>query len=675
MSQGERKFAVPKRSPVSVVLMMVLSLLLVGPVLAQTDDWSANMGDVVYGTALAADGSVQVIGSRNDRAAAYDAQGNLLWEFAPNGTVWGVDVSADGQWTAVASEDRHVYLLDANGQEVWRYRSSRIVLDVAISRDGSHVFASDEGRDVYYLSRETGEAVWQYNLPNIADTITMYGDSTIRPIAGTRDSQVWLFSPEGKRLWQAQLADDIVSVSVMDNGAQVLVGSLDGTVTLLHGGNTSVIWRVQLPVTCNTRQRTFCLNIAISGEGDALLVGTRSGDVFLLDPEDGRILQQHNYGDAVSSVALSRDGSTWLIGMRGGQVQATTAEAAAAAHSAAQTAQRNLMIAIPSAILILLAGTTIWINRTPSGQYFWTETTKPARKMLARMWRSRVSYLLILPTLLLLLIFNYYPAASGLYHSFTDWNPGAETTWVGLKQFEAMIDSQYFWVGMKNAVVLAVSAFAKLAIPLLVAELIFHIRLGALQYTIRTMFIVPLVVPSVVGILLWVNIYDPNIGLLNQSLNALGLESLTRAWLGDKNTAMSAIVAIGFPWISPFALLIFYGGLIGIPQELFDAAKVDGANWWRRFTRIDLPMIMPQVKLLLILAFIGSIQEFQLIFLTTGGGPGSVTYTPALELYYNATLFTNFGLASAMGTFLFLIILGGTIINLRYVRSQVEYEA
>jgi raffinose/stachyose/melibiose transport system permease protein len=84
---------------------------------------------------------------------------------------------------------------------------------------------------------------------------------------------------------------------------------------------------------------------------------------------------------------------------------------------------------------------------------------------------------------------------------------------------------------------------------------------------------------------------------------------------------------------------------------------------------------MSQIKLLLILAFIGSVQEFQLIFLTTGGGPGNVTYTPALELYYNATRFSNFGLASAMGTFLFLIILGGTIINLRYVRSQTEYEA
>ena len=102
---------------------------------------------------------------------------------------------------------------------------------------------------------------------------------------------------------------------------------------------------------------------------------------------------------------------------------------------------------------------------------------------------------------------------------------------------------------------------------------------------------------------------------------------------------------------------------------------MDGASWWTRFTRIDLPMLVPQFRLLLILTFIGSRQEFQLIFLTIGGGPGDATCTPTLELYYNATKFANFGLASAMGTFLFIIILGGTILNMRYVRSQVEYEA
>jgi ABC-type sugar transport system permease subunit len=328
-------------------------------------------------------------------------------------------------------------------------------------------------------------------------------------------------------------------------------------------------------------------------------------------------------------------------------------------------------------LLIALVAVGTWIRRTQSGHQFWAVRLAPVRRFWWLTWRSRISYFLLLPTIILLIMFNYYPALSGLYHSFTVWKPGVETTWVGLQQFQAMLNSPYFWIGVKNAIILVLAAFAKLAVPLLVAELIFHIRSGPLQYLVRTFFVIPLVVPGIVSILLWINIYDPNIGLLSQTLQAVGLGHLAPpgGWLGDKNTALPSIIAMGFPWISPFALLIFYGGLISISQELFDAAKVDGVTTLSRFWRIDLPLLMSQVKLLLILAFIGSVQEFQSIFLTTGGGPGDVTYTPSLELYYQATRFNNFGLASAMGTVLFLVILVGTILNLRYVRSQTEYEA
>ncbi len=660
---------------VSVLLMLLLqtSLMLV----AQDGSWESGIGDVVYSTALSADGSVQIVGSRNNRVAAYDRQGGLLWEFAPTGTVWGVSTSADGQRTAVASEDRHVYYLDSQGELLWEYTVPRILLDVAVSRDGSRIAAVDDGRQLYFLNGETGEPEWTYTLENTADSVAIYGGDTIRPLVGTRDSQITLFSPDGDRLWRSQLADDVTSIAVNGNGGKIVAGTLDGTVSLINGANGEILWQTDLQqrINCNSRDRSNCLNVDIDSAASRILVGTLNGDIYLLDAADGSSLQSVNIDSPVASVALSGDGETWLLGTRDGIARATTTASAAAVFAAAQIVRRNILIAIPVVTLIVLGLGYIWVQRTAAGMRFWTVTSKPVRKTLTAMWRSRISYMLIAPTIILLLIFNYYPAASGLYHSFTEWQPGVSTKWVGLGQFQDMLESQYFWVGMKNAVLLVVAAFLKLSVPLLVAELIFHIRNGPLQYAIRTLFIVPLVVPSVVGILLWVNIYDPNIGLLNATLRSFGLDELTRTWLGDRSTAMASIIAIGLPWISPLALLIFYGGLIAIPSELFDAARVDGATWWDRFWQIDIPMIMSQIKLLLILGFIGSIQEFQLIFLTTAGGPGNVTYTPALELYYNATRFTNFGLASAMGTFLFLIILGGTIINMRYVRSQTEYEA
>lgn len=645
------------------------------PALAQSGQWEQQLGDVIYDTALSSDGSIQIVGSRNNRAAAYDAQGNLLWEFKPGSTVWGVSTSEDGEWTAVASEDRNVYLLNAQGEQVWAYRSTRILLDVAISRDGSRIFASDEGRTVYFLDRETGEPIWQVSLQNIADRVAIYGGSTIRALTGNRDSQVILFGPDGKQLWRTQLSDDILSIDVNGNGTSVVAGTLDGKVTLINGANSNTIWQIDLPdkVICNTRDSSNCVNVAISADGSRILVGTLNGDVYLLDSADGSVLQKQSAGGPVTSVSISRDGQTLMFATRTGIAHSVNTAVAAAEFAAAQERQRNLAIGIPVAILLAAAVFATWVRRTEIGRHFWIEQIRGPREFLIRVWRSRTSYILIAPTIILLLIFNYYPAASGLYHSFTEWD-GVKSEWAGLSQFQALLNSQYFWIGVQNALILALSAFAKLCVPLIVAELIFHIRSSGLQYAIRTMFIIPLVVPGVVGILLWVNIYDPNIGLLNQTLNLLGLDNLTRSWLGDKTTALPAIIAIGLPWVSPFALLIFYGGLISIPQELFDAAKVDGVTWWSRFWRIDLPLLMSQIKLLVILAFIGSVQEFQSIFLTTGGGPGSVTYTPALELYYQATRFNNYGLASAMGTVLFIVILGGTIINLRYVRSQTEYE-
>lgn len=658
-------------------LLFMLALLVPVPTLAQSGTWETTLPATIYSTALSADGQVQIVGSRNNRAAAYDAQGNLLWEFTPGSTVWGVSTSEDGAWTAVASEDRNLYLLDAEGQEVWAFRSSRIFLDVAVSRDGSRIFASDEARNVYFFDRASSEPLWQASMRNIGDTVAIYGGSTVRPLAANRDSQVILYSPEGDDLWTTTLADDVTSIAVSSNGRNVVVGTLDSKVTLLNGANSEIVWQIDVPNTepCNARQSSTCIHVDISGEGDRILVGTLNGDVYLLDSADGSVLQSQSAGAPISTVSISKDGQTFLFATRDGLVRSTNATAAAAAFATAQQTQRNLAIGIPVALILLFSLATVWIKGTVSGQRFWNVNLRRPRHLASQIRQSWVAYLLILPTIVLLLLFNYYPALSGLYHSFTVWQPGVETTWVGLRQFERMFNSPYFSVGITNTIILVLSGFAKLAVPLLVAELIFHIRSGPIQYAIRTFFIIPLVVPGVVGLLLWVNIYDPNIGLLNQSLELLGLSDLTRSWLGDRATALPSILFMGFPWVSPFALLIFYGGLISIPQELFDAARVDGATFWNRFWRIDLPLLTSQVKLLLILAFIGGMQEFQSIFLTTGGGPGNVTYTPSLELYYQATRFNDYGLASAMGTALFLVILVGTYVNLRYVRSQTEYEA
>ncbi|HLH73472.1 MAG TPA: sugar ABC transporter permease [Chloroflexota bacterium] len=299
------------------------------------------------------------------------------------------------------------------------------------------------------------------------------------------------------------------------------------------------------------------------------------------------------------------------------------------------------------------------------------------RSLWGEIWAGRVSYLFILPALLSVLIFMVEPTFSGFYYAFTDWNPGfQEVHFVGLDNFAALFQDATLGTGVRNVLEIVVATVLKnLTVPLLVAELIFHLRSPRLQYWLRTLFVVPMVMPAIAVILLWIQIYDPNIGLLNQLLGGIGLQSWQHAWLGDPLTALPAIIFVGFPWVHVLPFLILLGGLMSIPQELYDAATVDGARASARFLLIDLPLLLGQIKLLVVLSVIEGFQGFYNILVMTGGGPFTSTIVPALEMYFAAFQDSKYGYACAIAFALFLVILLITIVNMTYLKSGVEYEA
>ena len=638
------------------------------PLAAQeTGGWSVDSDAIVYAVDASADGSLVVTGRRDNLVVAYDAAGQELWRFETGGTVYGVSVSSDGQRVAVASEDRHVYLLDGAGQELWRHRGSQTFLSVSISGDGEIIAAGAEDRTVSQFNA-AGDLAWQYTAGDYVSQVAVYGGAGgFRVVAGSRDSRVALLSGEGQRIWETTLDYSVRGLDVSANGARIAAGDDRGTVFLLDGASGAVTW--------DTMIGTAVPAVAISGDGATIVAGSADGAFAVFDAE-GNALQREQPGSGYHDLALAADNTLVAVAREDGVAVYARGEDGAYGLPEPEAWYGPYVwpVAIAVAIL-LLAGIVLGARRRPDGERAWRDAARGSRGTLGEIWKARVSYLFLLPTVVLLLVFNYYPAFSGIYHAFTEWTPGVETKWVGLDQFRDLRENRYFWTGIGNLVILIVSGFLKLAIPLMVAEMIFHLRSGPLAYGFRTLFVLQVIVPGVVGVLLWVNVYDPNIGILNQTLRVVGLDDWTRSWLGDADTAMGAIVFMGFPWVSAFALLIFYGGLISIPGELFDSAALDGASTFRRILNIDFPLLLGQVRLLLILTFIATVQEFAAIFLTTGGGPGSATYVPSLELYYQAVRFNNFGAASAIGAVLFLVILAGTIINLRYVKSSVEYSA
>jgi len=173
-----------------------------------------------------------------------------------------------------------------------------------------------------------------------------------------------------------------------------------------------------------------------------------------------------------------------------------------------------------------------------------------------------------------------------------------------------------------------------------------------------------------VSLLLWRYIYEPNVGLLNISLRALGLEHLTRSWLGDPKVVLFSLIFIGFPWLNTLSLLIYLAGLENISTDVLEAAEIDGIDSLRKFFYIELPLILGQVRLTLVLLVIGTLQAYWQILLLTNGGPGIASIVPGLYMFKAAFEQGRMGYATAVGMVMFVIILGLTLINSKLIKRD-----
>ncbi|MCC5875074.1 MAG: extracellular solute-binding protein [Candidatus Sumerlaeia bacterium] len=285
--------------------------------------------------------------------------------------------------------------------------------------------------------------------------------------------------------------------------------------------------------------------------------------------------------------------------------------------------------------------------------------------------QALTAYIMLTPTFLLLVGFMYYPAIAGLFAGFTEWEEGQRQRFIGLDNFTRMLSDPFMRVGAWNQFLLLVTGVLKATIvPLIVAELVFYLKSRKLQFFFRTGFLVPLVVPAMVALLIWAFVYDPQTGVLNATLRAVGLESWQRSWLGEPNLALPSIIFLGFPWIGAFGFLIYLVGLMNIPTSVIDASRMECRSTWQRILYVDIPLLKGQTRLLIILAMIGTLQDFQTILILTQGGPGTSTMIPALHMFYGAFRFDHFGYASAIGVVLFAVILLLTMACFKFLKTE-----
>lgn len=287
--------------------------------------------------------------------------------------------------------------------------------------------------------------------------------------------------------------------------------------------------------------------------------------------------------------------------------------------------------------------------------------------------RSLPLYGLIAPTFALLGVFSLVPFLWAFWTSFSDYEVGGETRFVGLANYVEYLTDPTFLPSFANMALLTLlHLLIVLVAPLFVARMIFALSSERARYLYRLLFLAPIVVPGIAGTLIWRGMIYNDHGLVNEVLRSLGMGDLARGWLSDPQMALWSVALIGFPFAGGVNMLIYYAGLSGIPVEVQDAAHLDGAAGLRKFFRVEFPLLMSQVKLLVILTIMGGVQGFEGMLALTKGGPGFKTMLPGLWMYLNAFSFQRMGYACAIGVILFLLIMGLTVLNLKYLRSAEE---
>ena len=297
----------------------------------------------------------------------------------------------------------------------------------------------------------------------------------------------------------------------------------------------------------------------------------------------------------------------------------------------------------------------------------------PAARPRRRVHPSRrrdtgMAYIMLAPVLILLSIFVVWPAIQAVYLSFFDWSFYTESEFVGWKNFHDVLVDPKFWDAVVRGLQFVVMTVpASLILSFLVATLATSVS-RRVSSVLKVSIYIPSVISGVIASITFVIIYDYSGGLLNALINLFGAPN--QAWLGDPRWALGAI-AVPAVWLGlGISTLIMIAAMLDIPESLYEAAELEGANWWQRTRFITIPQMKNVLLYLLVVGFVGSIQQFELPLVMTGGGPNGATELPNLFIFnhFRGDAYVGYSIAAA----LLLFVVLGSISSLifRIVNSE-----
>ena len=280
-------------------------------------------------------------------------------------------------------------------------------------------------------------------------------------------------------------------------------------------------------------------------------------------------------------------------------------------------------------------------------------------------------YLFLLPNFIGFFIFMAIPIIMGLIISFTDYNGFSQFNFIELKNYIDMFRDEYFLVSLgNNLLYTAVTVPGIVVFALLLAVAVnTGIRCSGL---FKTMFFLPNISSMVAVGIVWAMLFNPTMGPINNFLRSLGIENPPQ-WISASDSALWSIMLVDIWKKAGYYMVILLAGLQSIPKQLYEAASIDGAGAVKKFFKITLPMLSPTMFMVMVLCIIQSFQVFDLVNIMTQGGPGRSTNVLVFRIYQEGFQKLQFGYASAMAYFLFLIVLIVTLIQFRGQKKWVNY--
>lgn len=278
----------------------------------------------------------------------------------------------------------------------------------------------------------------------------------------------------------------------------------------------------------------------------------------------------------------------------------------------------------------------------------------------------RIAILFVAPVLLAFAVFYLYPTIRGAWWSFTDYSLLSEPEFIGLENYQKVLASGEFWNSMLVTLYYVVlNVGVQTAIALLLAALMHRLTRSVI---LRTTLLLPWLVPNVTVALVWLWLLDTNLGFVNHLLEGMGLPVV--GFFTNPAWAIPTIAAINTWAYAGYTALLFYAGMLQIPQDVYEAAAIDGAGEWRIFSRITLPLLRPVMALVLVVSLIGAFQIFDTVAVTTKGGPVNATRVIYYAIYQEAFTFFKMGYAATMAILLALILAILTVVQLRLLRAS-----